>query len=114
MTCTLHVAWDEQLADYHFGPDHPLGPVRVELTMRLADEFGLWNQPGVTLAPRPGGRRLQDRTRLQSWAHGARDVYVRSNANPDQRTTHPAELSRSRAPPPGPGRRDLWRRQQAL
>jgi acetoin utilization protein AcuC len=50
MTCTLHVAWDERLTDYHFGPDHPLAPVRVELTMRLAHEFGLWRQPGVTLA----------------------------------------------------------------
>jgi acetoin utilization protein AcuC len=50
MTCTLHVAWDERLTDYHFGPDHPLAPVRVELTMRLAHEFGLWSQPGVTLA----------------------------------------------------------------
>jgi acetoin utilization protein AcuC len=54
MTCTLHVAWDERLTDYHFGPGHPLAPVRVELTMRLAHEFGLWNQPGVTMtAPAP-------------------------------------------------------------
>ena len=50
MTCTLHVAWDERLTDYHFGPDHPLAPVRVELTMRLAHEFGLWARPGVTVA----------------------------------------------------------------
>ncbi len=56
MTCTLHVAWDERLTDYHFGPGHPLAPVRVELTMRLAHEFGLWSQPGVTLAaPAPAG-----------------------------------------------------------
>ena len=34
MTCTLHAAWDERLTDYHFGPGHPLAPVRVELTMR--------------------------------------------------------------------------------
>jgi len=54
MTCALHVAWDERLADYHFGPGHPLAPVRVELTMRLAHEFGLWAQPGVTMtAPEP-------------------------------------------------------------
>jgi acetoin utilization protein AcuC len=54
MACTLHVAWDERLTDYHFGPDHPLAPVRVELTMQLAHEFGLWGQPGVTLvAPAP-------------------------------------------------------------
>ena len=50
MTCTLHVAWDERLTDYHFGPGHPMAPVRVELTMRLAHEFGLWTQPGITLA----------------------------------------------------------------
>ena len=46
MTFTLHVAWDERLTDYHFGPGHPLAPVRVELTMRLAHEFGLWSLPG--------------------------------------------------------------------
>ena len=50
MACTLHVAWDERLVDYHFGPGHPMAPVRVELTMRLAHEFGLWNRPGVTVA----------------------------------------------------------------
>ena len=54
VTCTLHVAWDERLSDYHFGPGHPMAPVRIELTMRLAHEFGLWRQPGVTLAvPEP-------------------------------------------------------------
>jgi acetoin utilization protein AcuC len=54
MACTLHVAWDEQLTDYHFGPGHPLAPVRVELTMHLARQFGLWNQTGVTVtAPAP-------------------------------------------------------------
>ncbi len=50
MTCTVHVAWDERLSGYHFGPGHPLAPVRLELTMRLAREFGLWSQPGVTVA----------------------------------------------------------------
>ena len=54
MTCTLHVAWDERLTDYHFGPGHPLAPVRMELTMHLAHEFGLWSQPGMTVtAPVP-------------------------------------------------------------
>jgi len=50
MTCAVHVVWDERLTDYHFGPGHPLAPVRLELTMRLAREFGLWSQPGVTVA----------------------------------------------------------------
>jgi len=61
MTCTLHVAWDERLTDYHFGPEHPMAPIRVELTMRLAHELGLWAQPGVTMAaPAPAtGAELQ-------------------------------------------------------
>ena len=50
MACTVHVAWDERLTDYHFGPGHPLAPVRLELTMQLAHEFGLWDEPGVTVA----------------------------------------------------------------
>ena len=53
MTCTLHLTWDERLVDYHFGPGHPLAPVRVELTMQLAHQFGRWNQPGVTVVTRP-------------------------------------------------------------
>ena len=24
MTCTLHVAWDDRLTGYDFGPGHPL------------------------------------------------------------------------------------------
>ena len=51
MACTLHVAWDERLAAYDFGPGHPLAPVRVELTMELARAFGLFGQPGVTIRP---------------------------------------------------------------
>jgi acetoin utilization protein AcuC len=50
MPCTLHVAWDDQLTGYDFGPGHPLAPVRVELTIALAREFGLLSAPGVTVA----------------------------------------------------------------
>ena len=50
MACTLHVAWDEQLAGYDFGPGHPLAPVRVELTMELARAFGVLTGPGVSVA----------------------------------------------------------------
>ena len=50
MACTLHVAWDERLTGYDFGPGHPLAPVRVELTIALAEEFGVLAEPGVTVA----------------------------------------------------------------
>jgi acetoin utilization protein AcuC len=54
VTGNLYVAWDEALAQYDFGPGHPLAPVRVELTMRLAREFGVLTAPGVVMAaPEP-------------------------------------------------------------
>jgi len=49
MACTLHVAWDERLTAYDFGPGHPLAPVRVELTVALAEAFGVLTEPGVTV-----------------------------------------------------------------
>jgi acetoin utilization protein AcuC len=54
VTCTLHVAWDDQLTRYDFGPGHPLAPVRVELTVALARAFGVLSAAGVTVAvPEP-------------------------------------------------------------
>jgi acetoin utilization protein AcuC len=50
VTCNLYVAWDERLTEYDFGPGHPLAPVRVELTMRLARAFGVLTAPGVVVA----------------------------------------------------------------
>ena len=50
MACTLHVAWDEQLTSYDFGPQHPLAPIRVKLTIELARAFGVLAGAGVTLA----------------------------------------------------------------
>jgi acetoin utilization protein AcuC len=49
MACTLHVAWDDRLADYDFGPSHPMAPIRLQLTMELARAFGLFNLDGVSV-----------------------------------------------------------------
>jgi acetoin utilization protein AcuC len=47
------VVWDETLLGYDMG-DHPLDPVRVELTMALARELGVLDRPGVrVVAPTP-------------------------------------------------------------
>jgi acetoin utilization protein AcuC len=35
------VVFDSTLTDYSFGPSHPMSPVRVDLTMRLALELGV-------------------------------------------------------------------------
>jgi acetoin utilization protein AcuC len=40
------VVFDKTLTDYDFGPTHPMSPVRVDLTMRLADELGVLAAPG--------------------------------------------------------------------
>jgi acetoin utilization protein AcuC len=48
-THELAVVWDDALAEYDFGPGHPLAPVRVELTIALAEAFGLFDQPHVTM-----------------------------------------------------------------
>src|SRR5215472_5803711 len=54
VTCTLHVAWDDRLTRYDFGPGHPLAPIRVELTVALARAFGVLDTGGVTVAvPEP-------------------------------------------------------------
>src|SRR5579859_4648911 len=52
MTCTLHLAWDDGLAGYNFGPGHPLAPVRVELTIELARALGVLDGVAV-VAPEP-------------------------------------------------------------
>jgi len=49
MTCSLHVAWDDRLAGYDFGPSHPLAPIRLTLTMELARAFGFFHLDGVSV-----------------------------------------------------------------
>jgi acetoin utilization protein AcuC len=50
MPCTVHVAWDERLTGYDFGPGHPLAPIRIELTIALARELGVLDAEGITVA----------------------------------------------------------------
>jgi acetoin utilization protein AcuC len=47
------LVWGEELLGYDLG-DHPLDPVRVELTVALARGLGVLDRPGVTVvAPQP-------------------------------------------------------------
>ncbi|MEV6489600.1 acetoin utilization protein AcuC [Actinoplanes sp. NPDC051633] len=55
------VVWDESLLGYDMG-DHPLDPVRVELTMALARELGVLDRPGVRMVvPEPAGEEALTR-----------------------------------------------------
>lgn len=47
------LVYDAGLTAYDFGPQHPLGPVRVELTIRLARELGVLDRECLSVAPAP-------------------------------------------------------------
>lgn len=41
------VVWDEALLEYRFNSDHPMNPVRLELTAKLCEEFDLFSGSNV-------------------------------------------------------------------
>ena len=47
MPTQAEVVWDPGFTRYDFGPTHPMSPVRLDLTARLCDAFGLFDDPGV-------------------------------------------------------------------
>jgi acetoin utilization protein AcuC len=55
----VSVVWDDALLGYTLGGDHPLHPVRLDLTMRLADGLGVLSGDRIrVLAPPPAGPDL--------------------------------------------------------
>ncbi|HEV2637072.1 MAG TPA: acetoin utilization protein AcuC [Actinocrinis sp.] len=75
MDQVLYIPWDEQLTSYDFGHDHPLAPVRVELTMSLARQLGVFDAPGVTLAPvQPADDALVELVHAPNYLHAVRNV----------------------------------------
>ncbi|GAB7005903.1 acetoin utilization protein AcuC [Nocardioides sp. AN3] len=47
------VVFDQGLTEYDFGPSHPMNPIRVDLTMRLAAELDVVGSAGSRLATVP-------------------------------------------------------------
>ncbi len=45
------VVFDTSLTDYDFGPSHPMSPIRVALTIRLARELGVLDRLRMVKAP---------------------------------------------------------------
>ena len=43
----VYVVWDKSLTDYNFGHGHPMHPVRLDLTAKLATEFGLFDHARI-------------------------------------------------------------------
>ncbi len=46
----LRLIWDPVFIGYDFGPQHPMAPIRLELSARLMRDFGLLSGAGVTVA----------------------------------------------------------------
>ena len=54
MSRSVCVPWDEALIGYDFGHEHPLNPLRLDLTMRLARDLGVLDLPTITMVhPEP-------------------------------------------------------------
>ncbi len=49
----IRVVWDETLTGYNFGRGHPLNPVRLDLTIRLATALGVLDGANVQIASPP-------------------------------------------------------------
>ena len=49
MSHRVAFVWDDALRHYDFGPGHPLAPVRVQLAYRLSRDFGLLDDPNLTM-----------------------------------------------------------------
>ena len=47
------VVYDDGLTRYNFGPGHPMAPIRVDLTMRLARSLGVFDNPDLQLVAGP-------------------------------------------------------------
>jgi len=46
---SVHVVWHDSLTGYDFGAGHPMNPVRLELTMRLARALDVLDGPGIRI-----------------------------------------------------------------
>lgn len=54
MSGRAQLMWDEAVTGYDFGPEHPMDPVRLDLTRRLVGALGLDREVDV-VAAKPAG-----------------------------------------------------------
>ena len=54
------VVFDKTLTDYDFGPTHPMSPIRVDLTIRLAEELGVLGPKDAGLVSVPAPTASED------------------------------------------------------
>jgi len=71
---TSTVVWSKDLLEYDLG-DHPLDPVRVELTFELARALGVLDRPGVSLMePQPADDAVIGRVHHPAYIQAVKDA----------------------------------------
>ena len=53
MPSQARVIWDPGFTRYDFGPHHPMSPVRLDLTAKMCEAFGLFAHPDVEVVKPP-------------------------------------------------------------
>ena len=66
MLPTVAIVRDETLADYNFGEDHPMAPIRVQLAWRLAYDMGLFRAPNARLLTRVEPAGVHDLVKIHT------------------------------------------------
>ncbi|QCP04026.1 acetoin utilization protein AcuC [Brevibacterium sp. CS2] len=49
----VFVIWDDSFTEYNFGPEHPMNPLRLDLTAKLATDFRLFDNARVHISGVP-------------------------------------------------------------
>ncbi|MGK5640477.1 acetoin utilization protein AcuC [Streptomyces sp. URMC 126] len=83
MSGRAQLMWDEAVTGYDFGPGHPMDPVRLALTMRLVEAFGLDKAVRV-VAAKPAGESTLRLVHRQDYIEAVR------TASADPRSADPA------------------------
>lgn len=77
MSKSIAVIWSEELLRYDLGGEHPMHPVRIDLTMRLAKSLGVLDDPGVELvSPEPATSAQIERIHTARYAAAVRDAPI--------------------------------------
>ncbi len=69
------VVWDDAFLGYDLGADHPMNPVRLELTMALARSLGVLDAPGVLLGrPESAADAVLETVHSHEYVHAVRNA----------------------------------------
>lgn len=75
MSDRVALVWDEALAAYDFGPQHPLQPIRVKLTVELSRAYGLLDRPNVEVRePREATREELETVHVPEYVDAVRKI----------------------------------------